>query len=111
MKISVSGCNGCTFKDVNVKVDSSRYVELFCHVMINHITCDSRANVFFCRLKSGAEAKNTDGFDIGSSSDVSIYNSVISNDDDCVAVNGGSSGVYNLHITDILNMFSSMCSD
>jgi len=69
--ISVNGCNGCVFTNVNVKVDSSR-------------------------LKSGSVAKNTDGFDVSGVTGVQILNSVINNGDDCVAVNGG---VYNLHIT------------
>jgi len=69
--ISVNGCNGCKFTNVNVNVDSSR-------------------------LTSGSVAKNTDGFDVGSSTGVQIIDSVINNGDDCVAINGG---VYNLLIT------------
>ncbi|KAL1506650.1 hypothetical protein ABEB36_005975 [Hypothenemus hampei] len=43
-------------------------------------------------------AKNTDGFDIGGAVGLRVENSVVINQDDCVAVNGGSDMVFeNLH--------------
>jgi len=71
--ISVNGCNGCVFSNVHVTVDSSR-------------------------LKSGKVAKNTDGYDVGSSTGVRITGSVINNGDDCVAINGG---VHDIEIKDM----------
>lgn len=43
--------------------------------------------------KSENEPKNTDGFDIGASTDVTISNVHVTNDDDCVAFKPGADGV------------------
>ncbi|KAJ6177872.1 hypothetical protein N7519_008333 [Penicillium mononematosum] len=43
--------------------------------------------------KSVNEPKNTDGFDIGASTDVTISNVNVKNDDDCVAFKPGADGV------------------
>lgn len=43
--------------------------------------------------KSDNEPKNTDGFDIGASTDVTISNVHVQNDDDCVAFKPGADGV------------------
>ncbi|KAJ5127711.1 hypothetical protein N7448_008490 [Penicillium atrosanguineum] len=48
--------------------------------------------------KSTNAAKNTDGFDIGESTDVTITNVSVTNDDDCVAFKPGADGVT---VTDI----------
>ncbi|KAI2697522.1 CAZyme family GH28 [Penicillium roqueforti] len=48
--------------------------------------------------KSDNEPKNTDGFDIGASTDVTISNVNVKNDDDCVAFKPGADGVT---VTDI----------
>ncbi|KAJ5437459.1 Glycoside hydrolase family 28 [Penicillium cf. griseofulvum] len=48
--------------------------------------------------KSKNEPKNTDGFDIGASTDVVISNVHVKNDDDCVAFKPGADGVT---VTDI----------
>ncbi|KAJ5173717.1 Glycoside hydrolase family 28 [Penicillium coprophilum] len=48
--------------------------------------------------KSKNEPKNTDGFDIGASTDVVISNVNVKNDDDCVAFKPGADGVT---VTDI----------
>jgi galacturan 1,4-alpha-galacturonidase len=48
--------------------------------------------------KSTNAAKNTDGFDIGESTDVTIQNVQVTNDDDCVAFKPGADGVT---VTDI----------
>lgn len=43
-------------------------------------------------------AKNTDGFDVGATTGLRVENSVIINQDDCVAINSGSDMVFeNLH--------------
>lgn len=42
----------------------------------------------------GALGANTDGFDISSSSDITVQNSVVKNQDDCVAVNQGSNYLF-----------------
>eukprot|EP01112_Ceratiomyxa_fruticulosa_P016796 TRINITY_DN5122_c0_g1_i1.p1 TRINITY_DN5122_c0_g1~~TRINITY_DN5122_c0_g1_i1.p1 ORF type:complete len:389 (+),score=74.85 TRINITY_DN5122_c0_g1_i1:228-1394(+) len=69
--VSVNGCNGCVFRNLNVYITWSR-------------------------IQSGKKASNTDGFDIGSSSNVQIINTKVDNGDDEVAINGG---VYNLLIS------------
>ncbi|KAJ6134095.1 hypothetical protein N7523_000417 [Penicillium sp. IBT 18751x] len=48
--------------------------------------------------KSTNAAKNTDGFDIGESTDVTLTNISVTNDDDCVAFKPGADGVT---VTDI----------
>ncbi|KAK7432010.1 hypothetical protein QQZ08_001300 [Neonectria magnoliae] len=50
---------------------------------INDMTIDNRAG-------DSAGGHNTDGFDIGDSSNVTITNAKVYNQDDCVAVNSGS---------------------
>lgn len=56
-------------------------------------------NVVFSNLdmdatsKSSNPAKNTDGFDIGASTDVTISNVKVTNDDDCVAFKPGANYV------------------
>lgn len=59
--VSISGCSGLTITDM---------------------TIDNSAG--------DSEAKNTDGFDIGSSSNVIINGAKVYNQDDCVAVNSGT---------------------
>ncbi|KAJ5394419.1 uncharacterized protein N7487_012060 [Penicillium crustosum] len=49
--------------------------------------------------KSKNEPKNTDGFDIGASTDVTISNVHVTNDDDCVAFKPGADGVIVKDIT------------
>ncbi|KAJ5521149.1 hypothetical protein N7527_005264 [Penicillium freii] len=49
--------------------------------------------------KSKNEPKNTDGFDIGASTDVTISNVHVLNDDDCVAFKPGADGVIVKDIT------------
>jgi galacturan 1,4-alpha-galacturonidase len=64
----------------------------------------SSSKVTFSHLKMDATSKsdnapkNTDGFDIGQSTDVTISNVNVSNDDDCVAFKPGCDGVT---VTDI----------
>ncbi|KAJ5598566.1 hypothetical protein N7537_008650 [Penicillium hordei] len=49
--------------------------------------------------QSKNEPKNTDGFDIGASTDVTISNVHVTNDDDCVAFKPGADGVIVKDIT------------
>jgi polygalacturonase len=71
--------------------------------VFNSVKGDSD-NVVFSNLKMDATskssnaAKNTDGFDIGASTNVIISNVNVSNDDDCVAFKPGANGVT---VTDI----------
>lgn len=60
--VSINGCNGLT---------------------INSMTIDNRAG-------DSAGGHNTDGFDIGSSSNVVINGATVYNQDDCVAINSGT---------------------
>jgi polygalacturonase len=41
---------------------------------------------------------NTDAFDIGSSTGVTIQNTVVKNQDDCVAINSGSVSLYRIAV-------------
>jgi len=74
--VSVDTCSGTIFNTVKIVIDRSR-------------------------LQSGKQAKNTDGYDISNSADVQILNSYVDNNDDCIAVNGGTTGVKNLLIDNI----------
>ncbi|CAG7943459.1 unnamed protein product [Penicillium olsonii] len=71
--------------------------------VFNSVKGDSK-RVLFSDLKmdatskSGNRPKNTDGFDIGASTDVTIKDVNVSNDDDCVAFKPGANGVT---VTDI----------
>ncbi|KAJ5109945.1 hypothetical protein N7532_002590 [Penicillium argentinense] len=71
--------------------------------VFNSVKGDS-TNVNFSNLKMDATskstnaAKNTDGFDIGASTNVILSNINVSNDDDCVAFKPGANGVT---VTDI----------
>lgn len=60
--VSINGCDGLT---------------------INQMTIDNKAG-------DSAGGHNTDGFDIGSSSNVVINGATVYNQDDCVAVNSGT---------------------
>ena len=51
---------------------------------------------------AGALGHNTDGFDIGSSSDVTITGANVYNQDDCVAVNSGT--VRLMELTEVQTM-------
>lgn len=67
--VSIAGCNGLT---------------------ITGMTIDDSAG------DAGSLGHNTDGFDIGTSSNVVIDGAKVYNQDDCVAVNSGTVG-YSLH--------------
>lgn len=62
-----------------------------------HSVTGSSTNVIYTGLQlsavedDGAVPKNTDGFDVGSSTFVTIHNTTVVNDDDCVAFKSGSS--------------------
>ncbi|KAJ5342834.1 hypothetical protein N7541_011958 [Penicillium brevicompactum] len=71
--------------------------------VFNSVKGDSKKVVFSdlkmdATSKSDNEPKNTDGFDIGASTDVTIKNVNVSNDDDCVAFKPGANGIT---VTDI----------
>ncbi|EIM81520.1 extracellular exo-polygalacturonase [Stereum hirsutum FP-91666 SS1] len=62
-----------------------------------HSVTGSSTNVIYTGLQlsavedDGAVPKNTDGFDVGLSTFVTIHNTTVVNDDDCVAFKSGSS--------------------
>jgi len=58
------------------------------NLTIDGVTIDDRGTNY-------ALGHNTDGFDVSSSSDVTIKNSYVYNNDDCIAINSGS----NIHFT------------
>lgn len=64
--VSINGCNGLT---------------------ISHMTIDNSASN---GLPANQAAHNTDGFDIGSSTNILIDQAVVLNQDDCVAINSGT---------------------
>lgn len=64
--VSINGCNGLT---------------------INHMTIDNSASD---GLPTSQAAHNTDGFDIGASTNIIIDNANVHNQDDCVAINSGT---------------------
>jgi galacturan 1,4-alpha-galacturonidase len=88
-------------------------------ITVKSLTFKNAPNVFHCigggssnllydhvtltaaRASSGATAdpKNTDGFDVGLSTSVTIQNTVVTNQDDCVAFKSGCNGVTVTNIT------------
>ncbi|KZM21803.1 polygalacturonase [Ascochyta rabiei] len=64
--VSINGCNGLT---------------------VSHMTIDNSAGD---ALPTSNAPHNTDGFDIGSSSNILIDHAIVHNQDDCVAVNSGT---------------------
>lgn len=65
-----------------------------------HIRFDSCQNVYVDSLviKSPANSPNTDGIHVENTIDVKIYNSLISNGDDCISIGAGS---HNLDIKNV----------
>lgn len=65
-----------------------------------HIRIDScqNVNVDSLVIKSPANSPNTDGIHVENTNDVTIYNSVISNGDDCISIGAGT---HNLDIRNI----------
>ncbi|KAH6824316.1 hypothetical protein C2S53_000681 [Perilla frutescens var. hirtella] len=67
----------------------------------NHISVDSCHNsrISSLHIIAAATSPNTDGIDISSSSNVNIHDCVIETGDDCIAINEGTSSLYNSRIT------------
>ncbi|XP_061369186.1 probable polygalacturonase At3g15720 [Gastrolobium bilobum] len=59
----------------------------------NHISIDTCNGAYISNLYISApeDSPNTDGFDIASSTNIVIENSVVETGDDCIAINSGSS--------------------
>ena len=76
-----SSITGITIKDSPVQVFSINGAQ---DLALNDITIDDSAG------DAGELAHNTDAFDIGSSSGVSITGANVKNQDDCLAVDSGS---------------------
>ncbi len=89
--------NEITFKNLNFKNAPNVF----------HSVTGGSTNVVYDTLtltaaqadSTGAVPKNTDGFDIGSATSITIKNTVVSNQDDCVAFKAGSNFVTVTNIT------------
>ncbi|KAK0109443.1 hypothetical protein ONS95_002137 [Cadophora gregata] len=57
---------------------------------INKVTNTTFTNITIDSKAGDANAKNTDGFDIGDSDGITITNATVYNQDDCVAINSGT---------------------
>ncbi|XP_075512608.1 putative polygalacturonase At3g15720 [Primulina tabacum] len=79
-----SCCNGLIVRGLK-HMDSQR----------NHISINQCKNVSITKLRIVApmESPNTDGIDIGASTNVEIHDSIMETGDDCIAINGGTSRV------------------
>lgn len=64
--VSINGCSGLT---------------------ISHMTIDNSASD---SLPANKQGHNTDGFDIGASTNIIIDHAIVKNQDDCVAINSGT---------------------
>lgn len=78
---------------------------------LNHITIDNANG----DNRGGKEVgHNTDGFDIGASNGVYIYNPVVHNQDDCLCINSGQVRVFGrrrFHVKAIINMLEKIYSN
>ncbi|KAJ8940646.1 hypothetical protein NQ318_012729 [Aromia moschata] len=80
----IQATGGSVFEDLNIKNCPKQCVSIgdSDSLTISNFNIDCSAG--------DSEGKNTDGFDVSSSSNIVIKNSVVKNQDDCVAVNHGS---------------------
>lgn len=78
-----------TFEDVTVLNSPAQAISVGndAALLINSVTVDNSAG------DTGSLGHNTDGFDVSASS-VTIQNSVVKNQDDCIAINSGSSIIF-----------------
>ncbi|KAG6422208.1 hypothetical protein SASPL_118773 [Salvia splendens] len=67
----------------------------------NHISINgcNHANISNLHITAPGTSPNTDGIDISSSTNLSIQDCVMATGDDCIAINGGTSGVKISRIT------------
>ncbi|ERL88067.1 probable endopolygalacturonase I [Dendroctonus ponderosae] len=87
-----------TVKDLNIKNCPNNCVVLSksTNLLVTNINIDNYDG--YPGVIGANYAKNTDGFDVAGGSGIRVENSVVINQDDCVAVNGGSNMVFeNLH--------------
>jgi galacturan 1,4-alpha-galacturonidase len=94
--------------DKSYKRPTMMYINNSKNIKVHHLTFKNPANVFHsvtggssnvvydnlimtATPKDGAVPKNTDGFDVGTSTFVTISNTKVTNQDDCVAFKSGSS--------------------
>ncbi|KAL9233452.1 hypothetical protein vseg_008452 [Gypsophila vaccaria] len=83
------GCTNSKVKGLNM-INSPQF-----HIRFD--TCQG-VDVDYLTIKSPGNSPNTDGIHVENSIDVNIYNSVISNGDDCISIGAGS---HNLDIKNI----------
>ncbi|XP_076272267.1 polygalacturonase-like [Rhynchophorus ferrugineus] len=86
-RIKTSG--GSTFTDIKLKNCPHQCVSI-------NSASDTTLNGWTIDVSAGDSGggKNTDGFDLSSSSGITIENSVVKNQDDCVAINQGYNYVF-----------------
>ncbi|ESQ29251.1 hypothetical protein EUTSA_v10023928mg, partial [Eutrema salsugineum] len=82
--LAFSGCDNLRLKSIT-SINSARN-----HISINSCT---DVTVFNVTLIAPEHSPNTDGINIVGSSQVNLFHSTISTGDDCVAINGGCSGI------------------
>ncbi|ENN73840.1 hypothetical protein YQE_09560, partial [Dendroctonus ponderosae] len=83
-----------TVKDLNIKNCPNNCVVLSksTNLLVTNINIDNYDG--YPGVIGAKDAKNTDGFDVAGGSGIEEENSVVINQDDCVAVNGGSNKVF-----------------
>ncbi|KAH7702934.1 extracellular polygalacturonase [Aphelenchoides avenae] len=87
-RLNSSTITGLTFKDAPVQVVSIYNCN---DLTLNHIIIDNANG----DNRNGKEVgHNTDGFDIGASNGVYIYNPVVHNQDDCLCINSGQNIIF-----------------
>ncbi|XP_050300104.1 polygalacturonase-like [Anthonomus grandis grandis] len=87
LRIKTTG--GSTLKDIKLLNCPHQCVSI-------NSASDTTIDNFYLELSAGdtAGGHNTDGFDISSSTGITIENSIVKNQDDCVAVNQGSNMIF-----------------
>ncbi|VDC03741.1 unnamed protein product [Peniophora sp. CBMAI 1063] len=88
MKVKISG----TFSNVKVLNSPAQVysIDNAAQLTLSGLTIDNTAGDAVDASTGKTVAKNTDGFDVGNQAPLTIMNSVVKNQDDCIAINSGS---------------------
>ncbi|CAG9759936.1 unnamed protein product [Ceutorhynchus assimilis] len=88
LKIKTTG--GSTIKNIKLLNCPKQCVSInsASNTVLEHFNIDVSAG------DKGALGRNTDGFDVSGSSDITVQNSIVKNQDDCVAVNQGNNFIF-----------------
>ncbi|KZV76832.1 glycoside hydrolase family 28 protein [Peniophora sp. CONT] len=88
MKVKISG----TFSNVKVLNSPAQVysIDNSAQLTMSGLTIDNTAGDVIDSSTGKTVAKNTDGFDVGNQAPLTIMNSVVKNQDDCLAINSGS---------------------